>query len=70
MALLFIVNRATFKLLTVPILLQILGGIKTAQSLLPTGSVYTLPRNKVVELMLPGGVLGSPVCAHPIIFLK
>jgi len=69
-ALLFTVNGATFKPPTVPILLQILSGVKTAQSLLPTGSVYMLPCNKVIELMLPRGVLGSPVCAHPIIFLK
>jgi hypothetical protein len=31
---------------TVPVLLQILSGAQTAQSLLPAGSVYTLPSNK------------------------
>ncbi|EDR01587.1 laccase, multicopper oxidase, benzenediol:oxygen oxidorectuctase [Laccaria bicolor S238N-H82] len=60
---LFTVNGATFQPPTVPILLQILSGAKTAQDLLPTGSVYTLPRNKVVALSLPGGAAGSP---HPI----
>lgn len=62
-ALEFTVNGASFQPPTVPVLLQILSGAKTAQDLLPTGSVYTLPRNKVVELTLPGGAPGSP---HPI----
>jgi len=61
--LLFTVNGATFQPPTVPVLLQILSGAKTASELLPTGSVYTLPRNKTVELTLPGGAAGSP---HPI----
>lgn len=39
----------------VPTLLQILSGAQTAQDLLPKGSYYELPRNKVVELSLPGG---------------
>ena len=68
--LLFTVNGATFQPPTVPVLLQILSGAKTAQDLLPTGSVYTLPPNKVVELTLPGGAAGSPVRAHFVIPLK
>ncbi|GLB41438.1 putative multicopper oxidase family protein [Lyophyllum shimeji] len=49
---------------TVPVLLQILSGTQSAQDLLPAGSVYSLPPNKVIELSLPGtGVeLGGP---HP-----
>ena len=66
----FTVNNATFQPPTVPVLLQILSGAKTAQDLLPTGSVYTLPPNKVVELSLPGGAPGSPVRARSVIFLK
>lgn len=46
---------------TVPILLQILSGARTANELLPSGSVYPLPRNRVIELSLPGLDLGGPV---------
>ncbi|KAJ3576543.1 hypothetical protein NP233_g343 [Leucocoprinus birnbaumii] len=59
----FTVNGATFtELDSLPVLLQIISGTVSAQSLLPQGSVYTLPRNKVIELSLPGGSPGSP---HP-----
>ncbi|KAF8075336.1 laccase [Lyophyllum atratum] len=49
---------------TVPVLLQILSGVQNAQDLLPHGSMYALPRNKVIEISLPGtGVeIGGP---HP-----
>ncbi|KAJ3514732.1 hypothetical protein NLJ89_g2203 [Agrocybe chaxingu] len=59
----FRVNGATFAPPTVPVLLQIMSGARTPAELLPTGSVYVLPPNKVVELSLPGGAVGSP---HPI----
>ncbi|KAF8959648.1 Cupredoxin [Flammula alnicola] len=59
----FSINGASFAPPTVPVLLQILSGASTAADLLPTGSVYVLPANKVVELSLPGGAPGSP---HPI----
>lgn len=39
---------------TVPVMLQILSGTQAAQDLLPTGSVYSLPPNKVIEISLPG----------------
>lgn len=58
----FSVNGATFIPPTAPVLLQIMSGAQTAQSLLPAGSVYTLPPNKVIELTIPGGSIGSP---HP-----
>ncbi|TFK34036.1 yellow laccase [Crucibulum laeve] len=58
----FTVNGATFQQPTVPVLLQILSGAQTAQALLPPGSVYTLPPNKVIELTIPGGSIGNP---HP-----
>jgi iron transport multicopper oxidase len=57
----FLVNGAPFIPPTVPVLLQILSGARTAQELLPPGSVYTLPPNKVIEISMPGGALGSPV---------
>ncbi|KAF9563579.1 yellow laccase [Agrocybe pediades] len=58
----FMVNKATFEPPTTPVLLQIISGAKSAQELLPKGSVYTLPANKVIELSFPGGSAGSP---HP-----
>jgi len=57
----FTVNGATFAPPTLPVLLQILSGVHTAQDLLPAGSVYVLPPNKVIELSIPGGSPGSPV---------
>jgi len=59
----FDLNGFSFIPPTVPVLLQILSGAKTAQDLLPEGSVYILPKNKSVEVSLPGGSAGSP---HPI----
>jgi iron transport multicopper oxidase len=51
----------TFTPPTVPVLLQILSGAQLAQDLLPSGSVYSLPRNKVIEVSIPGGAPGAPV---------
>nr|BAU94250.1 laccase [Pholiota microspora] len=59
----FYMNNATFVPPSVPVLLQIMSGVQAADALLPTGSVYSLPPNKVVELTIPGGSIGSP---HPI----
>ncbi|KAG6819300.1 hypothetical protein H0H93_013218 [Arthromyces matolae] len=59
---LFTVNGATFVPPTVPVLLQIISGARLATDLLPSGSVYTLPSNKTIELSIPGGAAGSP---HP-----
>nr|BAU94249.1 laccase [Pholiota microspora] len=59
----FTVNNATFIPPSVPVLLQIMSGAMTAADLLPAGSVYVLPPNKVIEISLPGGSVGSP---HPI----
>ncbi|KAG6916139.1 laccase, multicopper oxidase, benzenediol:oxygen oxidorectuctase [Tephrocybe rancida] len=57
-------NGAPFTPLSVPVLLQILSGTKAAQDLLPKGSVYPLPANKVIEISLPGTAeeIGGP---HP-----
>lgn len=57
----FSVNGASFTTPTVPVLLQILSGAQYAQDLLPKGSVYTLPKNKVIEITMPAGVVGGPV---------
>ncbi|KAF8901934.1 Cupredoxin [Gymnopilus junonius] len=58
----FLVNGRNFSAPPVPVLLQLLSGAHAAQDLLPKGDVYTLPPNKVVEVTIPGGVVGGP---HP-----
>ncbi|KAG6886283.1 hypothetical protein C0993_006693 [Termitomyces sp. T159_Od127] len=60
----FAINGASFHPPNVPVLLQIMSGARAAQDLLPDGNVYTLPRNKTVELIIPGGSAGSPVSPH------
>ncbi|KAG5646508.1 hypothetical protein DXG03_003275 [Asterophora parasitica] len=55
-------NGASYAPPSVPVLLQILSGAKTPQQLMPTGSIFTLPRNKVIEITIPGGSPGGP---HP-----
>ncbi|KAG6853342.1 hypothetical protein C0991_005169 [Blastosporella zonata] len=59
----FLLNNVSYVPPNVPALLQILSGAQTAQDLLPHGSYYKLPRNKVVELTIPGTSfdLGGPV---------
>ncbi|KAK7442009.1 laccase, multicopper oxidase, benzenediol:oxygen oxidorectuctase [Stygiomarasmius scandens] len=59
----FEVNGKTFVPPTVPVLLQILSGAQDATDLMPAGSVYTLPPNKVIEFSFPAGAAGGP---HPI----
>ncbi|KAI0792234.1 laccase [Abortiporus biennis] len=59
----FTVNGETFVPPTVPVLLQIMSGASSAQSLLPSGLVYEVPGNAVVELSIPGGVVGG---GHPL----
>ncbi|KAK0191813.1 laccase [Armillaria mellea] len=58
----FTVNGASFIPPTAPVLLQILSGANAAQNLLPSGSVYTLPPNKVIEISAPALAVGGP---HP-----
>ena len=57
----FTVNNFSFSPPPVPVLLQVLSGARTAQELMPIGSVYTLPPNKVIEITIPGGSIGAPV---------
>ncbi|KAI0303035.1 laccase [Russula brevipes] len=59
----FLVNGVDFKDPSVPILLQILSGAKSAQDLVPAGSIYGLTRGESVELVIPAGVVGGP---HPV----
>lgn len=62
----FEVNNASFVPPDVPVLLQILSGARSVDQLLPKGSVYLLPPNKVIEINMPGGAPGSPVrCYNP-----
>jgi iron transport multicopper oxidase len=58
----FTINGAAFAPPTVPVLLQILSGTKSAHDLLPKGSVYTLERNKTIQVNLPSNFTGGP---HP-----
>ncbi|KAF4618867.1 hypothetical protein D9613_009652 [Agrocybe pediades] len=62
----FSMNGVPFVAPDVPVLLQILSGASDATSLLPKGSVYTLPANKVIDITIPGGLIttlaGGP---HP-----
>ncbi|KAK7045835.1 laccase, multicopper oxidase, benzenediol:oxygen oxidorectuctase, partial [Paramarasmius palmivorus] len=54
----FTVNGVEYVPPTVPVLLQILSGAQSADSLLPSGSIISLPRNATVELSMTGGLLG------------
>ncbi|KAJ6609466.1 laccase [Mycena sp. CBHHK59/15] len=59
----YTLGGATFVPPTVPALLQILSGAQLAQELLPSGSYYALPPNKVIEVSIPGG--SDPGIPHP-----
>jgi len=59
----FQVNGVAFQPPTVPVLLQILSGVKNPADLLPKGSIYGLDLGKSVELTIPGGAIGGP---HPV----
>ncbi|KAF8075317.1 laccase [Lyophyllum atratum] len=58
----FTVNGETFVPPTIPVLLQILSGAVPAASLLPSGTVYPLPLNKVIQISMPALDIGGP---HP-----
>ncbi|KAJ6552535.1 laccase 1 [Mycena sp. CBHHK59/15] len=55
-------NGSTFTPPSVPVLLQILSHKHSALDLMPEGSVYKLPKNKTIEVSIPGGSPGAP---HP-----
>ncbi|KZV67752.1 multicopper oxidase, partial [Peniophora sp. CONT] len=58
----FTINNATYTPPKFPVLLQILSGNTSAQSLVPEHSIYELEPNTTVDLVIPGGSLGGP---HP-----
>ncbi|KXN84654.1 Putative urea carboxylase [Leucoagaricus sp. SymC.cos] len=51
----FDINGVSYISPTVPVLLQILSGAKQPQDLLPSEQVFVLPRNKIVQVSIPGG---------------
>ncbi|EIN05334.1 laccase [Punctularia strigosozonata HHB-11173 SS5] len=51
----FNINGISYVSPTVPVLLQILSGAQSATDLLPTGSVYALPKNSTIQISLPAG---------------
>ncbi|KAG1739436.1 laccase [Suillus paluster] len=59
----FLINGVQYNSPSVPVLLQLLSGGVAASDLAPNGSVYTLPRNKVIEISWnPDNCPGRP---HP-----
>jgi iron transport multicopper oxidase len=60
----FAINGVPFVNPSVPVLLQILSGAQTPSSLLPTGSIYSISPGDVIELTIPGGTIGAPVCFY------
>lgn len=66
----FTINGVSYVEPPLPVLLQILAGARHPSQLLPSGSVYELPRGKVIELSIPatdltiGGASGGPVSVH------
>ncbi|KAJ7368994.1 multicopper redoxase [Mycena albidolilacea] len=59
----YLLNGVSFQPPTAPALLQILSGAQLASDLLPTGSYYALPPNKVIEISIPGS--DDPGAPHP-----
>ena len=55
----FTINGQPFVPPSVPVLLQVLSGVKDPAQLLPQGSIIGLPANKVIELSLPGGTVAG-----------
>jgi len=59
----YYMNGERYRPPTVPVLLQIMSGARQATDLMPSGSVYVLEPNKVVELTMKTLGFGGP---HPI----
>ncbi|KAJ6560258.1 laccase [Mycena capillaripes] len=59
----YTMNGVSFTPPAAPALLQILSGAQLAQDLLPSGSYYALPPNKVIEVSIPGGT--DVAAPHP-----
>ena len=52
-------NGTAFLPPDVPVLLQIMSGVRKPEELLPKGSIIGLPPFKVIELSLPGGTVAG-----------
>ncbi|KAG9308059.1 laccase [Chiua virens] len=61
----FTFNNVSFGYPSVPVLLQILSGATQPSQLLPNGSIYGLPLNKVIEISFPNPS-NAPGGPHPI----
>ncbi|KAF8835559.1 laccase [Paxillus ammoniavirescens] len=60
----FLINNVSWSPPPMPVLLQILSGARRPSELLPSGSVYELPPNKVVEISF--SITGTgPGAPHP-----
>ncbi|KAL0946355.1 hypothetical protein HGRIS_012588 [Hohenbuehelia grisea] len=64
------INGVSFKPPSVPVLLQILSGAQDASALMPQGSIYSLPANKVIQItisqpLLLGGTSEITRATHP-----
>jgi iron transport multicopper oxidase len=59
----FAVNNITFQSPSVPALLQILSGASQPSDFLPSEQMFLLPRNKIIEISIPGGG-GHPFHLH------
>ncbi|KAF8524056.1 laccase-1 [Hysterangium stoloniferum] len=51
----FAINGVTFQPPSMPVLLQILSGASQPTDFLPSENVILLPRNKTIEISIPGG---------------
>jgi iron transport multicopper oxidase len=62
----FLINDVQYTSPSVPVLLQILSGAVSPSELEPKGSVYTLPKDKVIEIsMPPDDAPGRPIRLLP-----
>ena len=59
------INDVAYTSPSVPVLLQIMSGAKTASELLPSGSVYVLPSNSSIELSFPIEDSAGAGAPHP-----
>ncbi|KAG9316052.1 Cupredoxin [Chiua virens] len=60
------INNVTWKDPSTPVLLQILSGKLHPSQLMPSGSLYELPPNKVIEISFPNNAPLLPGKPHPI----
>lgn len=65
----FYMNGVRYRPPSVPVLLQVLSGAQQATSLLPSGSVYVLEPNKVVEVTMKSAGISGPVSSYPSLFV-